>query len=324
MSESLFNKRPIIGLIVLAFALGANAQYYNSITSLPQSWMTLSLGGGVANNMSTSDFVKTRLGGGGQFEFAYEVSKKSFFFNVGVGLDYRFTSQNLDGMTDQYPRLDRDGAQILYRYVYKNYREDQHNILATVPIQFGYRCTEHFYVALGAKVSLPFHTAYKTATDMFTEGEYVQLIQPISRNVPKYGFYPEEHYSAKGSLGLTSMTVSPTVELGAWLPVAKKIECRLGVFCEYAIPVYNFASSDKGFLLDYSQVDLNPVTQTQENLADNLRFGSILTSRMNMTVLDNGGKDLLKNAPQYLTAGIRCTILFNVTQPEEICICEHY
>lgn len=317
-------KKTILTLICVALmAPVSGQQYYNTVSSRCRHFLNLSVGGGVAVNMAKAPLVNTKIGGDGNFAFTYEIDKKAFFFQIGVGVDYILARQGLDPFTDSYAgRFDKDGFLLnRYSYVYTSYAEQSHSLMATVPILFGFQLTQHMYISFGAKLMMPFMSTYKTDASLYTEGVYDMFIDIISQNVPTYGFYPEADYTYKAPLtfGLTDIYVAPTLELGAKLPIKKKIDVRLGVYAEYALPVVS--SNAKMDLLDYSMVELNPQLQNQYNLAENIRFNSIAHSRFNQTVEGEKSTAYLQNDPsQYLNVGVRATFRFDVTIPPKICL----
>ena len=271
--------------------------------------------------MSCGDMIRPSAGGEGQIAVSYEVLRSGFFFSIGVGADYRLSNYAMkQNMVDQFPMPDRDGRSTLYRYVYSRYREQEHTIYGSVPIQFGYRIKNKVYFSLGAKASMPLWNTYSVSTDMYTEGEYPNLIDVISRNVPSYGYYPEVHYAYKGSYKAPTLMVSPTAEVGGFFRIVPGISCRIGAYVEYAIPVGNQPAVMD--IVDYSSVDQNPQTRTFENLQANIRFNSVLNARMSPASTSYAGQNVMKNAAQYISFGIRATFRFNVTQTPSVCMCD--
>lgn len=317
-------KKTIITLVCLAFlAPISGQQYYNTVSSRCRHFLNLSIGGGVAENMAKAELVNTKIGANGNFAFTYEIDKKAFFFQIGVGVDYIMARRGLDPFTDSYTgRFDRDGFLLnRYSYVFTDYAEQSHYLMGSVPVMFGFNLTQYMYISFGAKLMLPFMSTYKTDARLYTEGVYDQFIDVISRNVPNYGFYDEADYQYKAPMtfALSDIYVAPTLELGARIPIAKKIDVRLGVYAEYALPVVS--SKAKMDLIDYSMVELNPRLQNQENLAENIRFNPIAYSRFSETVEGEKRAAPLQNDPsQYLNVGIRATFRFDVTIPPKICL----
>lgn len=300
-------------VLMLVLALPLHAQ------RTLQHYLDVSVGGGTAFGMSTKSIVQTKLGANGQASFAYEIAKNRFFFNFGIGADYVLTRSGLDNFTDSYARVDKDGRAINYRYVYSDYVESDHLLMLSAPIQFGYRFHRYGFFAIGAKVSMPLVHNYSTSTMLYTEGVYTQLIQPVSRNVPSYGYYPEIKYKSKGSFTAPDLYVAPMAEVGTVVPIQPGILCRIGVFCEYHIPVIGAYKEQP--ILDYTAVNTDPSTQSQEDLIANLKMNPIINGRFNDSVLDHQGESLMKRMAQNMTIGIRCTFRFNVSQSPTICNC---
>ena len=288
-------------------------------------FLGVSVGMGTSLSLNGGDAVNVKPGFDGQASFSYEVVNRGFFFNVGVGADYQLTREGLAGtMVDQYGRVDKWGAPIWYRWIYNDYREAQHTLYASLPIQLGYIIKDRVYIGVGAKFTLPLWNQYEVSTRLYTEGEYVNLIAPISRNVPSYGYYAEDDYSSKGTYVGATAYVSPTIEVGAQLPVTRKVSCRIGLFAEYAIP---FLGSHEVVpaLVDYSSVDLNVQTQNQDNLRENIRFVSLMNAALNPTFTEHGGESLYKGLSQNLSIGVKATFRFDVTKKSYPCRCAgHY
>lgn len=325
---SLFAKRYILPLL-LVLAVTARAQYYNSITSQPQSYLTLTAGGGALLMMGNSDVLHTAPGATADFSFRYEVSKRSFFFNFGLGLDYHFTAPGMDAFTDVFQRQDRDGQPIEYRYCYSNYGEKQHTLFASLPIQFGFLLGKHVYIAAGVKASYSFIRQYQTTTDMYTEGLYPQLMEAVSRDVPSYGYYPVAKYGTSGTYQNAPLYLSPSFEAGVMLPLARRVDCRIGAYVEYALPIGG--SSPATALIDYSAVNLSPQTQSQEDLMQNLHFNSLSDAVLTLPAKTVGTEDipaqtvtLADEMKHRLMVGLRVTFRFNVTPPKHDCMCLDY
>ncbi len=286
-----------------------------------QHFITASLAGGTGLGMSGQQMIKPALGGEGQFALSYEVLHNGFFFSFGIGMDYRMSRYKLaDGMVDAFATQDRDGHDIIYRYVYSNYRETQQTVSATVPVWFGYRIKDKIYFAFGAKLAMPVWNNYRTKTDLYTEGIYPNLIEYVSRNVPSYGFYPTAEYEGKGTYKAPTLSVSPMAEVGGFFRIVPGFSCRIGAYVEYAIPVMGkYATGD---IVDYSAVDRNPQTQNMENLNQTIRFNSVMDSHVNVSATAHAGENLFKGFSQYLSFGIRATFRFNVTRTPSVCMCE--
>ena len=299
------------------FALPISAQRTHTM-----HFITTSIAGGSGLGMSCGDMIRPGAGGDAQLAVNYEVLRSGFFFSIGVGADYRLSQFAMKtNMVDQFPMPDRDGRATLYRYVYSGYREQEHTIYGSVPIQFGYRIKNKVYISLGAKASMPLWNTYSVSTDMYTEGAYENLIDVISRNVPSYGYYPEIRYGYKGSYKAPTLMVSPTAEIGAFFRIVPGISCRLGAYVEYAIPVVGNQHITKD-IVDYTAIDSNPQTRNLENLQSFIRFNSVLNAHMDPSSTSYPGTNVMKAASQFISFGIRATFRFNVTRTPSICMCE--
>ena len=272
----------------------AQSQY----TTNTKHYLTLSAAAGLGVDLSGTKLIRTGVGMDGQAAFSYEVANRGFFFSFGVGADYRLSENKLAGtMVHAFNTADRDGNPIIYRYVYSKYQEIQHTIYASVPIWFGYTIRDKVYFAVGAKASLPLWNTCSVAADMYTEGEYINLIEAISRNVPDYGFYPMTRYTGSTKYTPATVYVSRMVEVGGCIELTPKE------------------------IVDYSQLDGQPYTLSQDNLKANIRFNSIQNGCVNASATAGAGENLFKGWSQYLSFGVRATFRFDVTQTPAICRC---
>lgn len=289
--------------------------------SITQHFITTSIAGGSGFGMSANRMVSPSPGGDAQLALSYEVLRSGFFFSFGVGADYRFSQFNMKGnMVDQFAMPDRDGRATLYRYVYSKYREKEHTLYASFPIWFGYRIKDKVYFSFGAKASLPLWNTYSVSTEMYTEGEYPNLIDVVSRDVPSYGYYPTVAYGYKGSYKAPTLMVSPMAEVGGFIRLVPGYSLRIGAYVEYAIPVVgNHNTVD---LVDYSAIDNNPQTRSRENLQANIRFNSVMNAHMDPSSTAYAGENIMKSMSQFISFGIRATFRFNVTRTPSVCMCE--
>ena len=295
----------------------ASAQWHSEST---QHYITASLAGGSGLGTSCNEMIESQLGGEGQVALSYELLHRGFFFSIGVGGDYRLSRyQMANDMVHSFARQDRDGHDINYRYAYSDYKEKQHTACVTIPLSFGYYITDNVYASLGVKTSIPLWDRYTTQTLLYTEGEYPNLIDFVSRNVPSYGFYPTMECSGAGIYNAPTLSVSPMAELGAAFELSRRVSCRLGLYVEYAIPV--IWTNNLTELVDYSGVDANPLTQTKENLQSSIMFHSVLNSQMNAAATAYAGQNLFADMSQYLSFGIRATFRFNIAHGSSKCMC---
>lgn len=317
----MFANRHIVRLalsVLLCLPFGQiSAQQYQK--KQLQHHLNLSVGAGIDVDLASSAFVRTGVGGDGQFAASYEVRDKGFFFNVGLGADYRVMNYGMNGMTHAYASQDRDGNPISYRYVYSGYSETQHTLYATLPIRLGYIIQDRVYISAGVKAALPIWNTYAVKATMYTEGVYTNLIDPVSQNVPSFAYYPKSSYSGSGTYTAPTLYVSPMVEAGVVFELTQKISCRLGAFAEYALPIGGKCPHTE--IVNYAAIDMNPQTRSQQNLKSGLAFGSLLNGKMNDSATAHAGQNIVKDWSQFLSVGVRATFSFNVTKYKPVCKC---
>ena len=297
-----------IGLILFANIIVAAPNYS---TKRVTHWLGISAIGMEANPLFGKQAqAYPTIGGGGQATLLYEIHKGHFFFNIGVGADYMVTTSMMDNYSDEFNRVDYTGEAVVYRYVYSNYQEQQSQLRVVVPIQFGYRFGDWFYMGLGTAFrTQPLLNAFLTNTRMLTEGEYDRFVQPI-RNAPDYGYWQENVYVGEGIVKSATHEMALELELGARIPMKRGAQMRIGAFLGYDIPLLSYDKRPIIPLVDYSNIDTNPTTQSMENLAQNIRFNSLFDTSIS------------KQDVQRVRVGLRLTFIFNVTRTSMPCMCE--
>ncbi len=252
--------------------------------------------------------AKGKWGGIGGGNIGYELQYQGFFVGLGVGFDYMQTSLNYDGVwVDMFNRLDKEAESHIYSYSYSAYQETNTTYMLTLPIYLGYNVGEYFYAKAGITFELPLAATYQSSVTMETYGEYERFIETFY-DMPRYGFYTPDVYSFSGSVETGKLPRAAFgLELGSNIPLStRKVRMRIGVYGEYDIPL-----STTSYLswVDYSKVDINPLTQNKENLRANLHLNSYLdTNHCNKIY-------------QGLSLGVRFTLLFDVTKSRYDCRC---
>lgn len=306
-------KRISILAIVLCSAVSLLAQYHKTTDNRVNHYINFSIGGGETNLFShfvkDAPKIEDMPGGDGLFGITYEMRKGSLIFGLGAQLDYDYTWHHIDSFANVFDRLDRTHEEIFYEYCYKDYTDRQHNLQLSIPLYFGVNIGHYVYLLAGAKVSLSFLAQHQTETLLATQGTYKRFIHTI-QNAPTYGYYYQDTYSYKSAFEAPSLKVSPILECGARIPVesrSKRIGMRLGGYIEYGIPL---DMNNKMDMVDYRMVDKSPFTQTQDNLRENIVFNSVVNSSFQ------------SKAFSQFTVGIKWTVLFNVTPPDHVCMCD--
>lgn len=296
-----------IALLMLPVLAQARSTYHTG--GGVSHYLSLSLLGGEANTFTKSETynLKDKLGADAQFMFEYELQKKRFFFNIGAHVHYTYTGQQVGNFTEAFDRVDRYADPLSYRYHYSDYEELQHTLLVGVPVQFGMYVLPALYIAAGLKFEYPLMTNYEARTNLMTDGMYDRFIEPF-QDSPHYGFYNTMPVDYRSRYMQTKVhpLLAPGVEIGARFKLARKVSMRLGLYADYAIPL---GAEHPLPIADYSMVDLSPVTQTADNLQQNLRLNSVLD---NLT---------LKHDYSRLSVGLRCTVLFNLRGKPECNTC---
>lgn len=293
--------------LLLAASLMAVPRYGRTAVT---HWLGLSLTGVEANMLpASSSGVKPKAGYGGQAHLQYEIHAGKFFFNAGLGFDYIVTNNAMASYSDAFDRVDLMGEQLIYRYVYSDFKEQERQLRFILPVQFGYEIGEWMYIGVGAEFrAAPFINNYKSSGRMFAEGEYERFIEPI-RNSEQYGFWPESEFNTIPlRAGADAHEVAVELELGARVPMGKKGLARFGVYAGYDIPV-EYSSKTPAPLFDYSRIDTNPATQSWENTQKYLQINSLL------------GSTLMNITTQRLRVGVRVSLLINVTHTPSQCMC---
>ena len=304
--------------LLLAFVSDAATRKNTSLSSpryksvAPVShWLGVSANGVEANMLPGGKQIQVNAGGGGGGHLLYEIYAKGFFFNIGVGVDYIITNTAIDSYTDAFYRVDRVGEPLTYRYNYSDYREQQRQLRVIVPLQVGYQFGDYVYVGAGVAFrTRPLLNVIETSTRMYTQGEYERFIEPF-RNVPSYGFWAEDTYTGSGKMLTTHSEIGIEAEVGSNIPLnVKWMRMRAGAFVGFDLPIIPQIDAEQGIkLVDYSAVDTYSLTQSQENLKENIRFNSMLDTSM---VPDNAKR---------IRVGVKFTVLFDVTPKPKHCMC---
>lgn len=291
-----------------ATMLTAAPRQYKSATV--SHWIGLSLDGVEANALPGGEQIRIKAGGGGGGHLLYELRTGGFFFNIGVGADYIITNTALDTYTDAFGRVDRMGEPLTYRYNYSNYQEQQRQLHLLIPLQIGYQFGDLLYAGVGVSFrTKPLMNSVSAHTRMYTQGEYERFIEPF-RDAPYYGFWPEAEYEGTSTMYSATNELAVEAELGVNIPLnVPKLRMRTGLYFGYDLPLSKFDEREGMTLVDYSGVNTSAITQTQQNLQENIRFNSMLDTPI-----------AVKEA-QRLRIGLRLTLLVDVTLKPKHCMC---
>ena len=273
-------------------------------------WLGLSLNGVEADMLPDGTEIKTKFGGGGGGHLLYELNAKGWFVNIGVGADYMITNIWMGAYTDAFARVDRMGEALTYRYQFSDLSEQQRQLRVVVPLQIGYQSEDMWYVGVGAAFrTAPLINTIGSKAQMYAQGEYDRFIEPI-RETPYYGFWARDTYTGQGVMLSATNEVALEAEARVNIPMPMQvIKMRAGVFVGYDLPLTKYEARSSSPLVDYSAVNTNPLTQTQENVKQNIRFGSMLDT------------SLAAHDAHRLRVGVRLTVLFDITPKPKHCMC---
>lgn len=303
-----WNRVLLLVAMVCMPALSVCAQYRTHSQGVVNG-INVSLGSGLlmSNTHWKEAFssLEDRAGGTADVQVVYELSKDWFVFGLGAGFDFACSRQHIDAFSDLFERLDREGDEIVYSYHYSDYSDKQTRLLVTVPVYIGARLGKYAYLLAGAKASFPVFAEHETRTVLETDGTYQRFIHTI-QNAPTYGYYAPAEYGFSDKYRDAQYCLSPMVELGADFQLNRRVSMRVGAYVEYQFPL---GLDSKLPLTDYSKVDINPLTQNEANLKENIAFNAI-------PVVGYG-----KKSSEYWTVGLRWTCRFVFEKKQRICLC---
>ena len=312
-------------LLCLATTLVAAPRYRASNTLTHH--VGVALAGFEANLFTgqTNPDVTVGIGGGAQLSVNYELQKSGFFFQIGAGVDFTRTAASLkqyDGDTINTV-FDIGGYvdSVVYRYVYSDYREQHDQMRIVVPIRFGYLIGKWAYIGIGASYrSMPLiMNALTVNTRMYSQAEFIQAYMPNIHPEDDdlghiwedtYKVWIESDYAGKGRVLSATHEVAAEAEIGMRFALTNKLQLRAALYAGYDIPIISFKKDNRLKTLgDYSKLDNNPLASDKDNLKNNLGFNSMLDT------------NILLRDPHRLRAGLRLTLLFNVSSESEHCMC---
>lgn len=303
-----WNKGAALLMLLCMPAVSIIAQYRTRHGGI-ENGINLSVGGGIAMSntqwQSSAPTIADLAGGEARVAVGYELSKDWFVFGLGVGVDYDYTRQRIDSMTDLFDRLDREGDAITYAYRYSDYTDSQQRLLVSIPVYIGAHIGEYMYLLVGAEATLPITANHKTQTMMQTSGTYKRFIHTIE-NAPTYGYYAQAEYSKKGAYQDSRCYIAPMAEIGANFRLNRTVSMRVGVYATYHFPLGEW---NRTMLVDYSHIDINPQTQTEANLRENIVFHAIPTAAND------------KKRSEYWAIGLKWTCRFVFPKQASVCRC---
>lgn len=312
-------RKPVQHYLNIHIAGGEVSPFLRDVQAPPQTSQSPSIIGGV--------------GAVSNFGLSYEIRYQKFFFNIGAEIDGDFQRFTLKAFTDTIhnswvPSKEHDrkvNQANTYMYQHTDFQESDFELRWAAPIQFGYLFNSYFYGAVGVKYSMAITNYYEARSTIQTtmmlnnaisfNGEPIQ-VRADSKQATLYGIFPTDTYRfnskiLNNSYSLLSM-ISPTLELGARLPIAYRTVVRIGAFFEYGIPLGWQPSPERKHVV-YDNIWALWGNEQYERKAEDLQL-------MGVNPIKNS--DWTMKGFSTFSFGIRATFSFNVTVPKRWCNCE--
>ena len=303
--------KALLLLLGLSFASWVNAQseYYAVSSNKLTHYLGLSIGGGEANRIRiNTDALRNKAGGAASFAFHYEMQYRSWMWGLSVEGAFQHLHDQVLPFSDSFTRLDIDGDEVNYVYVYTAYGEKSQMANLRIPIYFGMNFSK-VYTMIGVRLEIPIWSQYAVVADMYTQGTYPWFITPVVsdgvNDFSSLGFYPTNTYTYVNTYE-EKLHIAPFIEVGYEFFRTDKVNMRVGAYAAYALPI---VTGEKVPLADYSAIDINPRTQNLENLKQQIRWNPLVQS------------DKYPDTPYKLEVGVKLTMLFNVTADNHKCMC---
>lgn len=236
-------KREIQYIILLLLLLPIMGQAQYRVRGSEHA-LSLSLDGAAALPMLLEATDHARLGATGGLSVNYEYHYRRLFVGVGVGADYvlsRFASDSIcRDVHFSGAEVDAGLKPSVTHYYYINYREQQQRLYLSLPIEIGMKFAGYMYASVGAtlRMGIPAVSAIRSQAQTYSVSEFTTLQEPIrlDHDEPEYYIY-SLHDSEQRSTSEMRISVAPKVEIGAQLPIGKRVDCRVGAFVQYTLPL---------------------------------------------------------------------------------------
>ena len=307
LSKSYYKLLPI--LVALLAASSVKAEYITASSNHLSHHLGLSGSFAEANRITAKQTsVINAVGWDAALSASYEMSYRTWFWGFGLEASWQQINDRLDHFIDMQQRVDIDGEQLSYQYVYTDYRERAKTFDISIPIYLG-KSFNRVYTMVGFRFDIPVKARYDVTNSMYTQGVYPWSITPVvttpNNDFSSLGFYSEQQYQYTKNYE-KGLHITPFMEVGYEVFHADRVQMRAGAYAALAIPLLNV---NRVALSDYSSIDTNPSTQNVENLQKNIGWNPLAHSDKYLTT------------PTQLEVGIKLSFLFNVTTQSGKCMC---
>ncbi|MBR1563826.1 MAG: hypothetical protein IJ650_00610 [Paludibacteraceae bacterium] len=315
-SNSFFH-RALLTICCLCVFGNLWSQYNNSASH----YLGFSVAGGLDFALPLNTIASAKPGGEGKAALHYELQKNRFFFNLTLGAELQNTALFADSVFVERQATDIAAEEHIYQYRLYN-MQDRHNAVnALIGLGFGYRLHENVYAQLGISFKASLWGKHKASTELQTAGLYDRWEADYIADIPTYGFYPRSEFIFSGASSQTNLWATPSLEIGGMWNIGKSNVLKVGVYADYNIRLNKSELS----LIDYSATDLNPVSQSEQNLRDKLVINSmteaVIPSLKDGHIISYAAPSAASNQLHNIAVGLRLTLLFNVKGSPMPCRC---
>lgn len=217
------------------------------------NYFYVNAGGGLHNidYKLANGTVKNSLGFTGNLGWNYFFNSH-LGFGIGLGVQTFKSVATLNYMTSN-AAVDADGDAYKYRIYYADWQETQNMVSLDIPIGFSYQTKFNdksgMMFSLGAKISIPVKTSFKsTAGEIDTKGYYQQWNVELS-DMPQHDFYTLN--SIADDKFVANIAYSVYGDIGYLHNLSKNLDLYLGLYGNYGLnnlikPTSNFVYQQGG------------------------------------------------------------------------------
>lgn len=221
-----FNVKYILGIAVILFSTGVNAQFYVGVQA------------GVANIQSDVKNVSasTMIGGALKVGYIYSLTEH---IGIGSGLEFSqykqkvFLNQGSTTLTNF--EVDPTGSAFIYNVTTSNYKENQTLQAIQIPLFLQYKKNINkgvdFNFRAGAKYFLPVNYKIESSASSVKGIAYYPDVNLFIDNLPEYGLGNQTNYSASGEYKTKGVIMS-SFELGFTFKMSEKNALYAAMFLE--------------------------------------------------------------------------------------------
>lgn len=245
-----FDVKYIVGIAVILFSTGVNAQFYVGVQS------------GIANIKSDVKGVTAAHEIGGALKVGYIYSLTD---HIGIGSGVEFAQYKQEVFLNQGSttltnfEVDATGSAFAYSVTTGNYKESQTLHAIQIPLFLQYKKNINkgidFNFRAGVKYFLPVNYKIESSASSVNGVAYYPDVNLYIDNLPEYGFGNQTNYAASGEYNTQGVLMS-TFELGFTFQMGEK----------NALYAAMFLDSGYGTILDQKQnesyISYNPTSVT--------------------------------------------------------------